>query len=673
MSSRRILPLLVTLLIPALSTGADNNAKYNLTTVRSEQSLTARETEKLSRSEPRITSAKSTAKTSAGFEGLNCFLPYEVFLPADLPFVHRNVTTCGTGDDYNPEDMCYGQGYGGGEDFVYEVEISEEMFLQMTLDPKGTEWTYFEIRTVCFPPYGDCIGNYKNSAGTAYSTPVVKFDPGTYYIIIDTWPGPVCIPDFDFSIKRIIVDQLECPEGAVVEDEPVNAHLNDGCASQDDRRWIPIACNTIFCGVAWSNGQNRDTDWFEFTIDENSLVTWSGEAEFGLGLFILRPDYTCQSVFVLAVDATEKPNREVSCSAILTPGTYWLWAGPSNFTPTVDSCQNYIATLSCIPLTSYCEASGGCTEYISRVSVSGSLDNVSGCGSYSDFTNLAVTLAAGEIYPIAVENGNPNKDDICGAWIDWNRNFVFEASEKISFTTFSGNGPYIGNIFVPTTAQDGWYRMRVRLQRLNTPESCGTTAYGEVEDYAVAIGIANTVTVMIDPDTLHWADADIVDPEEAVVYVGTSEPFFSLENVNLNSLRINDLVPNREVIGTHPLIPGNVLGIYIDKADFVQTYGFIWDGDPYDYSVTGTEAIGGQFELTGAIAFRGHKPGDVNLSDTVDVTDIVYLINYKFLGSAAPEPIEAMGDVNADGIINVRDIIYLINYYYRGGPEPLHP
>jgi len=673
MSRRWILPLLVTLLISAFSSRAEENAKYNLTTVRSDQSLTALELEKLSLRRPPAVSSKPASKAAAGYEGLNCFLPYQIFLPVDLPFVHQNVTTCGTGDDYYEEDMCYGQGYGGGEDFVYEVEITEEMFLQMTFDPKGTEWTYFEIRTVCFPPYGECIGNYKNSAGTPYSTPVRKFDPGTYYIIVDTWPGPECIPDFDFTIKRIIIDQIDCPEGAVVETEPVDEHLNDGCAMKDDPAWIPIDCNTTFCGVAWANGQSRDTDWFEFSIEENSRVTWSGEAEFGLGLFILRPDYECQSVFVLAVDALELPNDQITCSAVLSPGTYWLWAGPSGFTPTVDSCQNYVVTLTCDPLTQYCEASGGCDENISRVAVSTGFDNVSGCNPYSDFTNLAITLEAGEIYPIVIENGSPNKDDICGAWIDWNRNFVFELNEKVSLNIFNGSGPYLGNIFVASSIQDGWYRMRVRLQRRNTPEACGTTDYGEVEDYAVAVGISNTVTVMINPDTLHWSDADIVEPEEAVVYVGTSEPFFSLNNVDQNSIRINGLIPNRTVIEMHPLIPGNVLGIYVDKASLVQSYGFIWDGDPYTYTVTGSEAVGGQFELIGDITLEGHIPGDVDLSLAVDMTDIVYLIHYKFLGGPAPQPIPEMGDVNADGVVNLLDVLYLIDYFYKGGARPIHP
>jgi len=672
MSMKWILPLLVTLLISAVSGSAENNLKPNLTTVRADQTLTAEEIEKHSNYPPTENFHNPTAK-AAGFEGLNCFLPYEVYLPVQLPFIHQNVTTCATGDDYYEEDMCYGEGYGGGEDFVYEVEIAEEMFLRMSFDPKGTEWTYFEIRTVCFPPYGECIGNYKNSSGTAYNTPVLHFNPGTYYIIIDTWPGPECIPNFDFTIERIIIDQIECPDGAVVENEPIGESWNDGCAMQDDPAWIPIECGATFCGRAWSNNQNRDTDWFEFTLEQNSVVTWSGEAEFGLGLFILRPDYNCQSVFVLAVSASELPNKEISCSAVLSPGTYWLWAGPSTFSPTVETYQNYVVSLSCEPLTQYCAASGGCGEYISRVAISGSLDNVSGCDYYSDFTNLGATLEAGEIYPVAIENGNPNKDDICAAWIDWNRNFIFDVSEKIPLSVFTGNGPYFGNIFVPTSTQDGWYRMRVRIQRRSTAAPCGITEYGEVEDYAVAVGISNTVTVMIDPDTLDWTDADLVEPEEATIYVGTTEPFFSLNNVELSSIRVNDLTPVEVNILTHPLIPGNVLSVGVDKADFVQTFGFIWDGDEYVYSVTGIEAIGGQFELLGEITFNGHVPGDVNQSGGIDMADIVYMIDFKFMGGPSPVPIPDMGNVNGDGVINVRDIIYLIDYFYKGGPAPMHP
>ncbi len=68
--------------------------------------------------------------------------------------------------------------------------------------------------------------------------------------------------------------------------------------------------------------------------------------------------------------------------------------------------------------------------------------------------------------------------------------------------------------------------------------------------------------------------------------------------------------------------------------------------------------------------------GDVNADAAVNILDIVYIINYKYKGGPAPDPIES-GDVNSylqpDGLINILDVVYLINYKYKSGPEPVCP
>jgi subtilisin family serine protease len=59
--------------------------------------------------------------------------------------------------------------------------------------------------------------------------------------------------------------------------------------------------------------------------------------------------------------------------------------------------------------------------------------------------------------------------------------------------------------------------------------------------------------------------------------------------------------------------------------------------------------------------------GDATGDGVANTVDVVYLINFLFLGGPPPDPLSA-GDPNGDCIINVIDIIYFINYLYYGGP-----
>ncbi len=61
--------------------------------------------------------------------------------------------------------------------------------------------------------------------------------------------------------------------------------------------------------------------------------------------------------------------------------------------------------------------------------------------------------------------------------------------------------------------------------------------------------------------------------------------------------------------------------------------------------------------------------GDVNGDEVIDVGDIIYLINYLFTGTSAPDPL-CLGDVNCDSLVDVGDVIYLINYLFTGTSPP---
>jgi len=66
---------------------------------------------------------------------------------------------------------------------------------------------------------------------------------------------------------------------------------------------------------------------------------------------------------------------------------------------------------------------------------------------------------------------------------------------------------------------------------------------------------------------------------------------------------------------------------------------------------------------------RTYLRGDANADGTVDVADVMHLINYLFIEGSAPDPFAA-GDTNCDEVVDVADVMYLINYLFIGGSPP---
>lgn len=71
----------------------------------------------------------------------------------------------------------------------------------------------------------------------------------------------------------------------------------------------------------------------------------------------------------------------------------------------------------------------------------------------------------------------------------------------------------------------------------------------------------------------------------------------------------------------------------------------------------------------GNITVIPYLPGDPNHDGLINSADVVYLINYLFVGGPEPNPLES-GDATSDGQVNSADVAYLINYLFVGGPAP---
>lgn len=153
---------------------------------------------------------------------------------------------------------------------------------------------------------------------------------------------------------------------------------------------------------------------------------------------------------------------------------------------------------SSTPPATYCVVSLNCTDNdnITNVTFAG-INNESTCSTngYGDFTALApAQVTTGQAYPMSVTVGDGWYERV-SAWIDYNNNGVFEASEFLGEIGDGGTGVTVSeDITVPNTVATGTYRMRLLAYAAGSGEAASEdpcinnpASYGEYEDYQVKI------------------------------------------------------------------------------------------------------------------------------------------------------------------------------------------
>ncbi len=67
------------------------------------------------------------------------------------------------------------------------------------------------------------------------------------------------------------------------------------------------------------------------------------------------------------------------------------------------------------------------------------------------------------------------------------------------------------------------------------------------------------------------------------------------------------------------------------------------------------------------VGIRGNVDND--MSDAVDISDVIYMVDYSFGGGPAPACTEE-ADVNGDTTVDISDLVYLVEYSFSGGAAP---
>ncbi len=133
-----------------------------------------------------------------------------------VPYMDVN-TTCGRTNNYDATCLGY---YDGGEDIIYQLVLTETKTLEFAMTTTDT-YTGMLITNEC-PPTATCIAIATN-AGAGGVTITQELAPGTYYIMIDTWPAPTCITQFTLNITEAVLGPGETCELAVTAIEGLNS------------------------------------------------------------------------------------------------------------------------------------------------------------------------------------------------------------------------------------------------------------------------------------------------------------------------------------------------------------------------------------------------------------------------------------------------------------------
>ena len=259
--------------------------------------------------------------------GTSCALPLVV---SSFPYTQSN-TTCGKGNDLVGTQCGLGANYGGGEDFVYQLNIGATGDYQINLQLSGgasfAGW-FLKSSGNCTNA-GACVSNAVTTAVNGLASGIVNLTAGTYYLIIDSRPLPNCVA-YTVSVT---------PFTFLPGDNCNNAiPLTTGASCAPTAGSVAGMTQTIVAGPC--GGTADDDIWYSFVASATSQIV-TLDADFDAVLEVRSG--ACNGANLACADNNFAAGIEELIATGLTIGnTYfvriWSWSGTVQATPAFDIC-----------------------------------------------------------------------------------------------------------------------------------------------------------------------------------------------------------------------------------------------------------------------------------------------------------------------------------------------
>lgn len=308
-------------------------------------------------------------------DGTTCSTSQAACPPNDVP----PNDDCDTAQLVQPVSATTGSTVFAAQDFInscglplqaggvwYRVTGNGRAIKASTCDPATTFDTQLRVFcNNCLEGFFTCVAANEDAGGTCTSRSELTWctqSGATYYIFVsgyqsETGNFKLTLSDAGVCSNPVFCGSgcsFNCPPNSIPEPETfcfdgyIDA-TNSGCGSSPES-YITILPGQTICGYSGTypvgGGVGRDTDWYSFTINSRSTVTWTIKAQFLVQAAILND--TCGSQQAVLASAVGSACQNVVVSAVLDPGTYRAFLSPQFFSG-VSCDSNYYATLTATP------------------------------------------------------------------------------------------------------------------------------------------------------------------------------------------------------------------------------------------------------------------------------------------------------------------------------------
>jgi hypothetical protein len=199
-------------------------------------------------------------------QGQNCATAFPI---PSLPYSQNGFTTCGRGDTYGSGSAC-GSPYMDGEDFLFRYTSPGNECI--AIDVTNTfSYTGVFVYNGCPNLVGTtCIAQRGSPNGDPQIRNVNLTAPGTYYIMVSTWPTPNCTP-FNMSVTSCVpfCTRNPNPNDVCLSATPIGLGLNDTVCGTLAYSFTPDVSTDLdneFCGSIENNA------WFRFVADSTTMT-----------------------------------------------------------------------------------------------------------------------------------------------------------------------------------------------------------------------------------------------------------------------------------------------------------------------------------------------------------------------------------------------------------------